>query len=128
MHRRFRIGPFRNPQFTVLTAIAAVSAAASMSLATQQTARVRRTYHPNGVLQSEERFDKRDELHGCCRSWYDNGNLQREVEFCHGNWVHFSKAYAPDGTLQQELYEDAFYNVVSVYHAGQTVASTSHAH
>jgi len=61
---------------------------------------VARTWHPNGILATEQRF-KNGLLHGRCRQWGESGKLLGEFGMSHGTGVQ--REWHDNGQLKIEV-------------------------
>jgi antitoxin component YwqK of YwqJK toxin-antitoxin module len=57
-----------------------------------------------GILTSEIYYINDSIKHGLARYYFENGRIQREVEFVNGNREGWDKRYKPNGILERKTY------------------------
>ncbi|HKC66948.1 MAG TPA: hypothetical protein VKG26_01865, partial [Bacteroidia bacterium] len=65
---------------------------------------VDKTYLKSGQIISQDFYtgSKKDKLTGTSYSWYNNGNIQREVDYSNGELNGTCKTYWPNGEVKRE--------------------------
>lgn len=65
---------------------------------------IKKEYYSDGNLKREYPFNNNGRLHGLCRKWYDNGQLEYEHTYKNGERHKLYREWYKNGSLRFEKY------------------------
>jgi len=68
---------------------------------------IQRQWYPNGKIKGIFNIDKKHELHGLQKVWYENGNLHKEYNKKHGKKDGILRIWNEDGNI---IRDEFYYN------------------
>ena len=67
-----------------------------------------KTYYKNGNVKSEEPNNKKGEIHGICKNFYENGKIENTSTWVNGKALGIQKYWFTNGNLKQEVFLNGF--------------------